>query len=124
MTARVWVVPAVVASLAVAGLLGASLISVPTLTHSFDPGFEGERATTVLTVDGVRCWGTADFLREHIEHVPGLVSMVAYAGKHRVVIVYSPGAVDVEEIISEIERPIETDDGNLMFFDVISSEAK
>jgi hypothetical protein len=118
------VVPAVVASLAVAGLLGASLISVPTLTHSFDPGFEGERATSVLTVDGVRCWGTADFLREHIEHVPGLVSMVAYAGKHRVVIVYSPGAVDVEEIISEIERPIETDDGNLMFFDVISSEAK
>jgi len=123
-TARVWVVPAVVAALAVAGLLGASLISVPTLTHSFDPGFEGERATTVLTVEGVRCWGTADFLREHIEHIPGLVSMVAYAGKHRLVIEYSPKAVDVETIVAAIEKPVDTDEGYIQYFDVISIEDK
>lgn len=124
MTARVWVVPAVIVILAVAGVVGANYISVPTLTHAFDTRVEGEVATTVLIIDGVRCRGTADFLREHIEHLPGLISMVAYAGKHRVVIKYSPEAIDVETIIAAIEKPIQTDNGLLRYFDVISRQDK
>jgi hypothetical protein len=70
--------------------------------------------------EGVRCYGTADYLREHIEHLPGLVSMVAYAGKHRVVVEYSEQAVSLDTIIAEIERPVQTEDGLIQYFDVVS----
>lgn len=122
MTGRVYVIPAVIAVLTVAGVVGAGYISVPTLTHEFDPEFDGETAEAVLIVEGVRCRGMADYLREHIEHLPGLVSMVAYAGKHRVVIEYSPRAVDVDGIIAAIEAPAKTDDGLIQYFDVILRE--
>jgi hypothetical protein len=118
----VYLIPAVIVVLTVAGVVGANYINLPSLTHSFDPAYEGETATTVLIVEGVRCRGMADYLREHIEHVPGLVSMVAYAGKHRVVIEYAPEAVDVETIIAAIEEPVETDDGLMQYFDVTSRQ--
>jgi len=118
---RAYMIPAVLAILTVAGVLGASFISVPTLTYVYDEGFSGETQKVVLIVEGVRCRGTAVFLREHMESVPGLVSLVAYAGKHRVVIEYAPQAVKVDEIISAIEKPIVTDDGLMEFFRVTSS---
>lgn len=122
MTKRVWVVPAVVVLLTVVGVVGAGFISVPTFSHVFDPGFAGETETAVLTVEGVRCYGTADFLREHIAGVPGLVSMVAYAGRHRVVIEYSPRAVAIDDIIAAIEEPVLTDNGRMRYFSVVSHE--
>ena len=120
MTKRVFIVPAVIAALTVAGVLGAGFISVPTLTHAFDGDFSGEARRAVLTVEGVRCYGTADFLREHIEHVPGLVSMTAYAGRKRVVIEYSAGEVDLDEIIAAIEEPISVESERMEYFKVTS----
>ena len=122
MTGRVYIIPVVIAALAALGVIGAGYISVPTLTHQFDPDHDGETETAVLIVEGVRCYGMADFLREHIETLPGLVSMVAYGGKHRVVIEYSPQVVDVEAIIAAIEEPVATDDGKMQYFDVVSRE--
>ena len=124
MTRRVFIVPAVIVLLTVAGVVGAKYISVPTLTHVFNDDPAGSTATAVLTVDGVGCYGMADFLRQHIESVPGLVSMVAYGGKHRVVIEYSPQALDLEDIISAIEEPVLTDDGPMQYFQVVSHEIK
>jgi hypothetical protein len=120
LTGRVFIIPAVIAALTVAGVVGAGYINVPTLSHVFDPAFDGETATAELIVEGVRCYGTADYLREHIEHLPGLVSMVAYAGKHRVVVEYSEQAVSLDTIIAEIERPVQTEDGLIQYFDVVS----
>lgn len=122
MTGRVWIIPVVVAALSVAGVVGADYVSVPTLTHVFDVEFEGESATAELIVEGVRCHGMADFLREHIESVPGLVSMVAYAGKHRVIIEYSPRNVNLDEIVAAINAPTRTDDGWVQYFEVVSCE--
>lgn len=118
MTKRMWVIPVVIILLTIGGVVGAGFISVPTMTHVFDPDFAGETEKAVLTVEGVRCYGTADFLRKHIESVPGLVNMVAYAGRHRVVIEYSPKAVGMNEIIAAIERPVLTDDGEIRYFRV------
>ena len=122
MTRRVYIVPAIVALLTLAGVLGADYISIPTLSHVFDKNPGGESATAVFTVYGVRCYGTADLLREHIGSLPGLVSMVAYAGKHRVIIEYCPGVIGPEDIISAVEKPILTDEGLMQYFDVISHE--
>jgi len=119
LTSRVWIIPLVVAALAAAGVVGANFISVPTLTHVFDAEFEGETARAELIVEGVKCYGKADFLREHIESVPGLVSMAAYGGKHRVIIEYSPRDVSLDEIIAAINVPSETDDGWVRYFEVV-----
>lgn len=124
MSRRVWVIPVVVVSLAVVGVVGAGFISVPTLTYVFDPGFAGETEKAALTVEGVRCYRTADFLRTHIESVPGLVGMVAYAGRHRVVIEYSPQAIGIDGIIAAIERPVLTDHGRMRYFSVLSHQDK
>jgi copper chaperone CopZ len=121
---RVYVVPALVAALAVGGVLGAAYINVPTLTHIYDADPAGATATAVFTVEGVKCHGTADYLREHIESLPGLVSMVAYAGKHRVVIEYSPSALDIETIIKAIEAPISVEGEEVAYFKVVNYEKR
>jgi hypothetical protein len=121
---RVWVIPVVVVSLTVVGVVGAGYISVPTLTYMFDPGFAGETEKAALTVEGVRCYRTADFLREHIESVPGLVSMVTYAGRHRVIIEYSPQAIGIDDIVAAIESPVLTDHGRMRYFSVLSHQDK
>jgi len=120
LTRRVYLIPVVVAALAAAGVVGANYISVPTLTHQFDSEFAGEAAGAELIVQGVRCYGTADFLREHIEAVPGLISMVAYAGKHRVIIMYSPSEVSLDDIVTAINAPSMTADGPVRYFEVTS----
>ena len=119
MTRRAYIIPAVIAALAAAGVVGAGYISVPTLTHVFDAGFEGDTAKAELIVEGVRCYGMADFLREHIETLPGLVSMVAYAGKHRVIIEYAPALVSLEEIVAAIDEPSVTESGPVRYFEVV-----
>ena len=120
MTRRVYIIPAVLVLLAAAGLVGANYISVPTLTYVFNENFEGQTARAELIVQGVRCHGMADFLREHIESLPGLVSMVAYAGKHRVIIEYSASEVSLDDIVSAINAPSQTDDGWVTYFEVTS----
>lgn len=124
MTWKVWIIPAVIVALSFAGVLGAKQISLPTLTHIFDKSFKGETKTANLTVDGVRCYGTANALRQHIESLPGLVSMVAYGGRHRIVLEYDPAKTNPDQIALAIERPVMTRQGPMAFFKVLSSEVK
>ena len=122
MTWKVWIIPLVIVALSFAGVLGAKKISLPTLTFIFDKEFHGKTATAKLTVDGVRCYGTASALREHISTVPGLVSMVAYGGRHRVVLEYDPQRVTLDQITRSIESPIMTRQGPMEFFTVMASD--
>jgi hypothetical protein len=123
MTWKVWFIPVVIAALAFAGVIGSKKISLPTLTYVFDRNFKGESSTAGLTVEGVRCVGTADALRQHISGLPGLVGMVAYAGKHRVVVEYDPRRVTLGEITSTIDRPVMTRQGAIPFFRVVKSRS-
>jgi hypothetical protein len=120
LTKKVWIIPSIVALLAVSGVLGARLISVPTLTFTYDEAYEGRSERAILTVRGLKCYGTADYLRQHIASVPGLVAIVAYAGKHRVVVDYDATKTGVEEIIRAIEAPIATKAGPQSFYKVLS----
>lgn len=124
MTWKVWIVPAVVVGLSLAGVLGAKLISLPTLTFIFDKEFEGGASTASLTVDGVHCYGTADALREHIAGLPGLVSMVAYGGRGRVVLEYDPDQLSLTQITQAIELPIQTRQGPMSFFRVLAADVR
>jgi hypothetical protein len=123
-TWKVWIIPVVIVALSVAGVLGAKKISLPTLTFIFDKEFNGETATANLTVDGVRCYGTANALREHLAGLPGLVSMIAYGGRHRVVLEFDPRRLGPGEIAKAIERPIQTRQGPTAFFKVLTAEVK
>jgi hypothetical protein len=121
-TWRVWIIPLVIVALSFAGVMGAKKISLPTLTYIFDKDFKGQAGTANLTVDGVRCYGTANALREHIGNLPGLVSMVAYGGRHRVVLEYDPGKTNPDQIALAIESPVMTRQGPMAFFKVLSAE--
>jgi hypothetical protein len=123
-TWKVWIIPVVIVALSFAGFMGAKRISVPTLTFIFDKEFRGETATAKLTVDGVRCYGTADALREHIAGLSGLVSMVAYGGRHRVDLRYDPRRVAPDQITESIERPVSTPQGPTAFFKVVGVDVK
>jgi copper chaperone CopZ len=123
-TWKVWIIPIVIVALSFAGLMGAKQISLPTLTYMFDKDFGGRAATAKLTVDGVRCYGTANALREHIAGLPGLVSMVAYGGRHRVDLQYDPERLGLDQITEAIARPISTRQGPMAFFKVVSAEVK
>ena len=124
MTKRVWIIPLIVALLAVSGVLGARLISIPTLTFTYDEGYEGESSRATFTVSGVRCYGTADYLREHIESVPGLIALEAYAGKQRIIVDYDGEKTGAEDIIRAIEAPVETKSGPRSFYEVLSWEGR
>jgi hypothetical protein len=119
LTKKVWLVPVLVVALTVSALLGARLISIPTLAFTYDDTFKGHTSRSTFIVQGVRCYGTANFLREHIAPVPGLVSFVAYAGRHRVDIRFRPDMTTPQDIISAIERPVMTREGPRSFYKVL-----
>jgi copper chaperone CopZ len=120
LTRKVWIIPAVIVLLTVVGVLGARMITIPTLAHTYDNAFTGEAERAVFTVSGVRCYGTANYLREHIETVPGLISFVAYGGKQRVVVEYDRAETGPEDIVRAIEAPVMTKTGPESFYEVVS----
>ena len=122
MTRKVWIIPAVIVLLTFAGVLGARAVRIPTLTFRYAESVKGEVAHAAFTVRGLHCYGTADYLREHIESLPGLVSIVVYAGRRQVDIYYQSDETSPEQIISAIEAPIMTEAGPVMFFEVVSSD--
>jgi hypothetical protein len=124
LTWKVWIIPAVIVALAFGGVVGAKKISLPTLTFIFDKDFKGHVATAKLTVDGVHCYGTASAFQQHIASLPGLVSMVAYGGRQRVVLEYDPAVTTPSEITAAIERPVMTRQGPVAFFKVLAAESR
>lgn len=120
MSIRVWTIPVVIAVFAVAGLVGSRHISLPTLTFVYDADYAGRKATADFTIEGVHCYGTANALRKHIAGLPGLVSLIAYGGRRRVVIEYDPQQTSLEAMRQAIEAPVMTRNGPMRVFRVIS----
>jgi copper chaperone CopZ len=121
LTKKVWIIPAVIIVLSIGGIVGSRAVRIPTLTFRYNESVEREVAHARLTVQGLRCYGTANALREHIGSLPGLVSIAVYAGRRQVDIYYESDETSLEQIISAIEDPIITDAGPVMFFKVVSS---
>ncbi len=105
-------------------MLGARVITIPTLAFTYDGVYTGESQRAIFTVSGVRCYGTANYLREHIQSVPGLVGFVAYAGKRRVVVDYDRTKTSAEDIVQAIEAPTMTKAGPKSFYEVLSWEVQ
>lgn len=124
MTRRVWLIPAVIVIFTVLGLVGARHLTIPTFVFVFDEGYTAETASVEFTVQGVHCYGTADLLREHISHVPGLVSLVAYGGRHRVDVDYDPTRTGPGAIRTAIEQPLMTRTGPARVFSVTAWKEK
>ncbi len=120
MSWRLWIVPAVLALMTIVGTRGAKHLSVPTLSYTYSESHKGKVAKVDLIVEGVRCYGTANVLRQHIASHPGIVSLVAYGSRHRVVIEFDPDVTDVEGICRAIEAPILTKRGPIRFFRIAS----
>lgn len=120
MSWRLWLVPAVLGIMALAGTRGARHLSVPTLTYAYTEVHGAKTAKVDIVVDGVRCYGTANLLKQHIASHPGLVSLVAYGSRHRVVIEFDPTMTNAEAICKAIEAPVQTKRGPVPFFRVVS----
>ncbi|MGQ9603475.1 MAG: hypothetical protein ACUVUU_04630 [bacterium] len=115
MSWRLWIVPSVLALMAISGVRGAKHISVPTLTYTNDQVHVGKIAKVDLIVEGVRCYGTANLLRQHLATHPGIVSLVAYGSKQRIVIEFDPSLTDANAISEAIESPVVTKRGPIRF---------
>ncbi len=111
-----------IVAFSIAGLLGARHISLPTLTFTYQEGFRGRTETAEYTVDGMHCYGTANLLTKHISEVPGLVSIIAYGGRHRAVIEYDPQKTTPGDIHRAIEAPVETPKGPMQWFKVTATK--
>ena len=122
-TWKVWLVPAVIILMTIAGIQGSRYLSLPTLAFTYIEEHGGKTATVDLIVHGVRCYGTANLLRQHMAKLPGIVSLVAYASRHRVVIEYDPTLTSPDQIKRAIEAPIMTRRGPIPVFKV-GSELK
>jgi len=123
MSLRLWIVPAVLILMTIVGIKGAKHLSVPTLSYTYSGSHRGRIAKVDLVVEGVRCYGTANILRQHLASHPGIISLVAYGSKHRVVIEFDPDVTGVERICKAIEAPILTKQGPIRFFRIASIRA-
>ena len=102
----------IVPLLAASALLGGYSLRIaftqPTLTKVFADK-PGETATFV--VDGIRCWGTAQFFTSLYENTPGIFSIQAYASERTAVFTFDPGVVSCDRIRAIMEAPVPFDDG-------------
>ena len=56
--------------------------------------------------------------------LPGLVSLIAYGGRHRIVLQYDPQKVTPDQITAAIEQSVMTRQGPMAFFKVLAVDVK
>ena len=101
-----WSVPALVVLFAAAGIGGAKLFAVPSVALDLSPASDGERRTTVLVVDGVKCVDTAERAARQVRGLPGVSRFVAYASRNRVEVTFDPARSSAPRIAEAIEGPV------------------
>jgi len=102
------IIPLLVALALVGGYRLRMAFTQPTLSKVFADK-PGEKATFV--VDGIRCWGTAQFFTSLYEDTPGVFSIEAYASERKAVFSFNPGVISREQIRAIMEAPIPFSDG-------------
>ena len=114
------IMPLVVALALVGGYSLRIAFTQPTLTKVFADR-PGETATFV--VDGIRCWGTAQFFTSLYENTPGIFSIRAFASERTAVFTFDPDVTSRDRIQSIMEAPIPFDDGTTnQVFKCVSSQ--
>ena len=101
-----WSVPALVVLFAAAGVGGARLFAVPSVALDLSPASGGERRTTVLVVDGVKCVDTAERAAGQVKGLAGVSRFVAYASRNRVEVTFDPARSSVAQIVEAFEGPL------------------
>jgi len=101
-----WTVPALVAALIVAGVGGARLFAIPTVTVDLANRPMAGLETVVLTVDGVRCTDTARTAASTLEGAAGVVRFTAYASYSRVEVAFDPALTSADQIVALLEGPV------------------
>jgi hypothetical protein len=102
------IVPMLVALALVGGYSLRIAFTQPTLTKVIADR-PGETATFV--VDGIRCWGTAQFFTSLYEDTPGIFSFQAYASERTAVFTFDPRVTSRARIRAIMEAPIPFEDG-------------
>jgi hypothetical protein len=102
------IIPVLVALALVGGYSLRLAFTQPTLTKVFadQPGEEA-----IFVVDGIRCWGTAQFFTSLYEDTPGVLSIQAYASERTAVFTFDPSVLSRARIQAIMEAPIPFDDG-------------
>ena len=102
------IIPLLVALTLVGGYSLRLVFTQPTLTKVFAEQ-PGEKA--VFVVDGIRCWGTANFFTSLYEETPGVLSIQAYASERKAVFTFNPSIISRDRIRAIMEAPIPFNDG-------------
>jgi len=112
------IIPLLVALAIVGGYALRFAFTQPTITKIF-ASEPGEKATFV--VDGIRCWGTANFFTSLYEETPGVFSIQAYASERKAVFTFNPEDISRARIQEIMEAPIPLNNGTTsQFFRCIS----
>ena len=101
-----WTVPALVVLFAASGVGGARLFAVPSVAIDLLPASHGERRTTVLVVDGVKCVDTAERAARQLKGLAGVSRYVAYASRNRVEVTFDPSLSSGTRIVEALEGPV------------------
>jgi NapH/MauN family ferredoxin-type protein len=101
-----WLVPVPVIAAIFFGVRLAEPLTLPTATAAFFEPAPGQKAQVTFTVDGVKCRGTSNFFIQRASGFPGVAGVEAYAGTHRVEIVYDRGRITPEALRDSINAPV------------------
>jgi len=72
-----------------------------------------------MTVQGVKCQGTADYFLARYSNQPGIVAMEAFAADHKVMMSYDASKVTLDQIREIGEAPVVGNDGHEIEFFLI-----
>ncbi len=64
-----------------------------------------------VTVDGLKCRGTAGFFTSQFENTPGIESITTYAVNHKAIFVYDSRIITPDRIKSIFEKEFRMEDG-------------
>lgn len=116
-------VPAAVLLMGAAAFPLKEAFNAPAATLSREqnmPVEQGLLKQVELTVQGVKCRGTANFFIGRMKPLEGIVDLQAYAADHRVVIIYDSSKIGLKQIKQAAEAPVRGRDGQWRkFFHVV-----
>lgn len=119
MRAPQWVVPALVAAAAAAGVGGARLFAAASVVHDYPAGAAATASRSVVfVVDGVRCVDTAERAAKQLADVPGAIRFTAWASRAKVEIAYDPAATGPQALRDAIEGPVHDEDTDEYLFGI------
>lgn len=122
-----WVVPALVALAALAGIGGARLLAAPSYERDYAAIGSGRPVTVRMVVRGLRCVDTARTLGGQLEAEPGVLRYVAYASRNEAQVTYDGAATDPAAIRAAIEGPVvDAENGEIVFdqFEVLTIDGR